>query len=130
MLADFGPGAKRALVIATGSEVPLALAARDALAAEGIAVRVVSMPSTERLRPPGRRLARERAAARHARASPSRRASPAAGTSTSARRTIRTRAVVGIDTFGESAPAGALFKHFGFTAEHVAAAVRRVVGAT
>ena len=33
-------------------------------------------------------------------------------------------AVVGLDRFGESAPAGVLFKHFGFTAEHVAAAVR------
>ena len=37
-------------------------------------------------------------------------------------------AVVGIDTFGESAPGGVLFKHFGFTVEHVAAAVRRVIG--
>jgi transketolase len=38
-------------------------------------------------------------------------------------------AVVGIDRFGESAPAGALFKHFGITAEHLAAAVRGVAGA-
>jgi transketolase len=37
-------------------------------------------------------------------------------------------AVVGIDTFGESAPAGVLFKHFGFTAENVAAAAKRVLG--
>jgi transketolase len=37
-------------------------------------------------------------------------------------------AVVGIDRFGESAPAGVLFRHFGFTSEHVADAVRRVVG--
>ena len=36
-------------------------------------------------------------------------------------------AVVGIDTFGESAPAGVLFKHFGFTPENVAAAVKRVL---
>jgi len=35
--------------------------------------------------------------------------------------------VVGIDTFGESAPAGALFKYFGFTIDNVAAAIRRVV---
>jgi transketolase len=35
--------------------------------------------------------------------------------------------VVGIDTFGESAPAGALFKYFGFTVEHVVAAVKRVL---
>jgi transketolase len=39
-------------------------------------------------------------------------------------------AVVGIDTYGESAPAGVLFKHFALTAEHVAAAVRRVVAAS
>jgi transketolase len=37
-------------------------------------------------------------------------------------------AVVGIDRFGESAPAGVLFKHFGFTVDHVVAAVRRVLG--
>ena len=36
-------------------------------------------------------------------------------------------AVVGLDTFGESAPAGVLFKHFGFTVENVAAAVKRVL---
>ena len=36
-------------------------------------------------------------------------------------------AVIGLDTFGESAPAGALFKHFGITAEAVADAVRRVL---
>jgi transketolase len=38
-------------------------------------------------------------------------------------------AVVGIDRFGESAPAGELFKHFGFTAGHVAAAARGVLQA-
>ena len=48
VLADFDGGTPRAVVIATGSEVPLALGARDALAADGIAVRVVSMPCTER----------------------------------------------------------------------------------
>jgi transketolase len=37
-------------------------------------------------------------------------------------------AVVGIDSFGESAPAGPLFKHFGFTVDHVVAAVRSVLG--
>src|SRR5690606_15783399 len=47
VLADFGAGERRALVIATGSEVPLALAARAALAKDGIAVRVVSMPCTQ-----------------------------------------------------------------------------------
>jgi transketolase len=37
-------------------------------------------------------------------------------------------AVVGIDRFGESAPAGELFKHFGFTVANVAAAARSVLG--
>jgi transketolase len=37
-------------------------------------------------------------------------------------------AVVGIDTFGESAPANVLFKHFGFTAQNVADTVRCVLG--
>ncbi len=36
-------------------------------------------------------------------------------------------AVVGLDTFGESAPAGVLFKHFELTVEHVAAAVERIL---
>jgi len=36
--------------------------------------------------------------------------------------------VVGIDTYGESAPAGVLFKHFGFTTERVVEAVRKLVG--
>jgi len=36
-------------------------------------------------------------------------------------------AVVGIDTYGESAPAGVLFKHFGFTTENVVATVRKVL---
>ena len=53
-------------IIATGSEVALALGAREALAERGVAVRVVSMPCTQRLRPPGRRLSRGRAAARRA----------------------------------------------------------------
>jgi transketolase len=36
--------------------------------------------------------------------------------------------VVGLDRFGESAPAGVLFKHFGFTAENLALTVRKVLG--
>jgi len=126
VLADFGPGAKRALVIATGSEVPLALAARDALAAEGIAVRVVSMPSTSVF---DRQDAAWRASVLP-RGMP--RVAVEAGVTDGWRKYVGAAddphaAVVGVDTFGESAPAGALFKHFGITAEAVAAAVRRVV---
>ncbi|HEX6944940.1 MAG TPA: transketolase, partial [Casimicrobiaceae bacterium] len=128
VLADFGAGAKRAVVIATGSEVPLALAAREALAAEGVAVRVVSMPSTQRF---DRQDAGYRAAVLP-RGVP--RVAVEAGVTDGWRKYVGaaddpTAAVVGLDRFGESAPAGALFKHFGITADHVAAAVRRVTAA-
>jgi len=115
-------GPARAAIIATGSEVALALAAQRSLAAEGIAVSVVSMPSStvfdrqdagyrgEVLPPNLPRVAVE------------------AGVTEGWRKYVGLDgAVVGIDRFGESAPAGELFKHFGFTAEHVAAAVKGVL---
>ena len=127
-LADFGAGDRRAIVIATGSEVPLALAARSALASEGIAVRVVSMPCTQAFD-------RQDAAWRTAvlpRGVP--RVAVEAGVTGLWRKYVGAAddpscAVVGIDTFGESAPAGVLFEHFGITAARVADAVRRVVDA-
>ena len=128
VLADFGTGTKRALVIATGSEVPLALAAREALAQEGIAVRVVSMPCTQAF---DRQAAAYRASVLIAGVP---RVAVEAGVTDGWRKYVGAAddpraAVVGIDTFGESAPAAALFKHFGFTAERVADAVRKVVAA-
>jgi len=128
VLADWEGGRTRAVVIATGSEVALAMGARAALAAEGIAVRVVSTPCTsvydaqdrewrESVLPPGvPRVAVE------------------AGSTDGWRKYVGAAddprgAVVGLDTFGESAPAGVLFKHFGITVDGVAAAVRRVVAA-
>ncbi|HEX4882817.1 MAG TPA: transketolase [Casimicrobiaceae bacterium] len=128
VLADFPEGAKRVVLIATGSEVPLALAARDALAAEGIAARVVSMPCTERFD-------REAPAYRAAVLPPGvPRVAVEAGVTDYWRKYVGAAddprgAVVGLDRFGESAPAGALFKHFGITAEHVAAAARAVASA-
>ena len=75
------------------------------------------------VRRPGRRLPRERAAqGREARGGRGRR-DRRAGTSTSA----WTARVVGLDRFGESAPAGALFKQFGFTGENVAKAVEEIL---
>jgi transketolase len=125
VLRDFAgtSGARRAIVIATGSEVPLALAARDTLAAEGIDVRVVSMPATSLF---DRQDAAYRAGVLP-RGIP--RTAVEAGVSAGWRKYLGAEddpraAVVGIDSFGESAPAGVLFKHFGFTAGHVAAAVR------
>ena len=112
----------RAAIIATGSEVAIAIEAQKLLAAEGIAVRVVSMPSTDvfdkqdthwraQVLPKGMpRVAVE------------------AGVTAFWHKYVGLDgAVVGIDTYGESAPAGALFKHFGLTAEKVAQAVKQIL---
>jgi len=115
-------GLSRAVIIATGSEVPLALGAQKLLAAEGIAVRVVSMPSTsvfDRQDPSYRDAVLPRGMPRVA---------VEAGVTSFWRKYVGLEgAVVGIDRFGESAPAGELFKHFGFTAEKVAQAVKSVI---
>ena len=111
----------QAVIIATGSEVQLALHAQQELAQLRIAVRVVSMPSTTvfdrqpvayqtSVLPKGLpRIAVEMGA-------------------TDGWWKYGCAAVVGIDTYGESAPAPALFKHFGFTPENVVATVRKVLG--
>ena len=127
VLADWAdtPAAKRVVIIGTGSEVALAMGARDVLAAEGIAVRVVSMPSTSVF---------DRQDARYRQAVLPRgvpRIAVEAGVSDYWRKYVGLDGtIVGIDTFGESAPAGALFKHFGFTVDNVVAAVRRVIQQT
>jgi transketolase len=116
----------RAVIIATGSEVPLALGARAKLAEEGVAVRVVSMPCTNVFD-------RQEAAYREyvlPRGVP--RVAVEAGVTDYWRKYVGAAdsghgAVVGIDRFGESAPGPELFKHFGFTVESVVAAVRRVL---
>jgi len=107
----------QAVLIATGSEVQLALKAQRLLAAKKIAVRVVSMPSTttfdredvkykKAVLPTGiPRIAVEMGV-------------------TDGWWKYGCAAVVGIDTFGESAPAPVLFQHFGFTEENVAATVQ------
>ncbi|MCM5679278.1 transketolase [Schlegelella sp. S2-27] len=110
----------QAVIIATGSEVQLALHAQAQLAVEGIAVRVVSMPSTTVF---------DRQGADYKRSvlpDGVPRVVVEAGV-TGFWWKYRVEAVVGIDTYGESAPAGVLFKHFGFTAENVADTVRVVL---
>jgi transketolase len=130
VLADFAAADhRRAVVIATGSEVTLAIGARDALAHERIDVRVVSMPSTTVF---DRQDADYRASVLP-RGVP--RVAVEAGVTDGWRKYVGTAddphaAVVGIDRYGESAPAGDLFKFFGFTVERVAAAVRSVVAET
>jgi transketolase len=112
---------KRVLLIATGSEVLLVLAAAQRLRTDGVLARVVSMPSTtvfdrqsrawrDRVLPPDvPRVAVE------------------AGVSAFWRQYVGLEgAVVGIDSFGESAPAEALFEHFGLTVDAVVEEARRV----
>jgi transketolase len=120
VLAD-AAGAK-AVIIATGSEVAVAVAAKGKLAAEGVAVRVVSMPGTtvfDRQPEAYRNEVLPKGLPRVA---------VEAGVTDFWRKYVGLDgAVVGIDTYGESAPAGELFRHFGFTAENVATAVKRVL---
>ena len=115
------PDAK-AIIIATGSEVELAIKAADALAQQGIAVRVVSMPCTDVF---DRQDASYKASVL-TKGIP--RVAVEAGVSDFWYKYVGLEgAVIGIDTFGESAPAGVLFKHFGFTPEKVADAVKMVL---
>ncbi len=123
VLADAEGGKPRAVLIATGSEVPLAMAARDELKKEGVDVRVVSMPCTS--------LFDAQDAAYRAAVLPPGipRVAIEAGVTDGWRKYTgavdsRAGAVVGIDRFGESAPAGALFKFFGFTVENVVSVVK------
>lgn len=109
-------------LIATGSEVELAVAAASALKAEGIAARVVSMPSTDVF---DRQDAAYKASVL-TKGLP--RVAIEAGVTDFWYKYVGLEgAVVGIDTFGESAPAGVLFKHFGFTVENVVAKVKLVI---
>jgi transketolase len=112
----------RAVIIATGSEVPLALGAQKQLAEAGIAVRVVSMPSASAFD-------RQSADYRNSVLPPRLpKVAVEAGVSDYWRKYIGLDgAVVGIDRYGESAPAADVFKHFGFTPERVAEAVRSVL---
>ncbi|MFC3874201.1 transketolase [Neisseria musculi] len=115
-------GAARAVVIATGSEVGLALEAQTLLAGQGVLVNVVSMPSTnvferqdEAYRSSVLPLGLPRIAVE------------AGATGGWYRYVGLDGAVVGLDRFGESAPAEQLFQQFGFTAENVADTVKAVL---
>jgi len=117
-------GSAQAIIIATGSEVALALQAQKQLAAQGIQVRVVSMPSTNVFD-------RQPAAYREAvLPKGTRRVAIEAGISDFWRKYVGLEgAVLGIDQFGESAPASELFKYFGFTAENLAQLVKGIAHA-
>jgi transketolase len=114
--------APKAVLIATGSEVELAMQAAAELGNAGIAVRVVSMPAAD--------VFDRQDAAYKASVLPKgipRTAVEAGVTDFWYKYVGLEGAVVGIDTFGESAPAPVLFKHFGFTVENVVAAVKRTL---
>ena len=110
----------QAVIIATGSEVHLAMKAQELLAQRGIGVRVVSMPSTTVF---------DRQSASYKLS-----VLPAELPHIAVEMGVSDywwkygcAAVVGIDTFGESAPAPVLFKHFGFTPENIADTVQAVL---
>ena len=115
-------GTPDAIIIATGSEVALAMGAAEKLS--GKKIRVVSMPSTNLFDAQDAKYKESVLPA----AVKARVAVEAAVTEGWYKYVGLNGAVVGIDRFGESAPAAQLFKEFGFTVENVEAAVKRVMG--
>jgi transketolase len=111
------------IIIATGSEVGLAMEAQKLLAAKGKHVRVVSMPSTNAFD--------AQDAAYKEKVLPSAvsaRVAVEAGVTDGWYKYVGINGrIIGINTFGESAPAGALFKYFGFTAENVVKAAEEIL---
>jgi len=115
--------APQAIIIATGSEVGLAMKAATQLQNDGVAVRVVSMPCTDVFEA-------QDAAYRE-------QVLPAAVTARVAVEALHADywykyvglngRIIGMTTFGESAPGGELMEHFGFTVENVMSAVRELV---
>ena len=122
VLADAAGGTPQAVILATGSEVALAMAAQKTLAEQGVAVRVVSMPSTN--------IFDRQDAAYKASVLPAGlpRVAVEAGCTDGWYKYVGLEGrVIGIDRFGESAPAGELFKYFGITADAVVQAVKAVL---
>ena len=117
-------GVPEAIIIATGSEVSLAVEAAQTLAGKGKRVRVVSMPSTEVFDAQDDAY-RESVLPRQV----TKRVSVEAGTTPIWARYVGFGgACIGIDRFGESAPGGEVFKYFGFTAKHITETVEGLLG--
>ena len=115
-----GKNAVDCVLIATGSEVPLAVKAREALEEKGIGTRVVSMPCTELF---------DKLTCEEKRAILTDAPKVAVEASVTGLwyKYVKDGAVVGIDTFGESAPAGVLWEKFGFTVDHVVQAALKLI---
>ena len=123
VLRESSGGSPQLILIATGSELSLCAAAVDALEADGIPTRVVSLPCWERFDA-------QDAAYRESvlPGAVRKRLAVEAGVSFGWERYAGDEgAVLGLDRFGASAPAGALQKAFGFTVDNVAATGRRIV---
>jgi transketolase len=120
VLRDPVKGAPVAVILATGSEVQLALAAADLLANDGIGVRVVSVPCTNVFD------RQDVTYKRQVLPDNLPRVAVEAGV-TDGWWKYGCAAVLGVDSFGESAPAPAVFKHFGLTADNLANVVRDVL---
>ncbi len=116
-------GKAQVALLATGSEVSIAMDAAKALEAEGIAARVVSMPCLEVFEQ------QDAAYRKSVLGEGLPRVAVEAGVSNPWYRYVGENGrIVGIDRFGESAPAGELFKYFGLTADRVAAEARALLG--
>ncbi len=123
VLREAAGGRPDLILIGTGSELQLCMAAAAMIEADGIPTRVVSLPCWERF-------GAQDAAYRDAVLPPSvrKRVTVEAGVSLGWERWAGDEgAIIGIDHFGASAPAGTIFAEFGFTAERVADVGRRVV---
>jgi transketolase len=124
VLADAPGGPPELVLIATGSEVQLIVAAQAALAKEGVRARAVSMPSWELFEAEPTEY-RESVLPRAV----SRRLAVEAGATFGWERWVGSAgAVVGIDRFGASAPGETVLKELGFTVEHVLARARALLG--
>jgi transketolase len=124
VLADASGGKPAAILMATGSELDIAVKAWEKLVADGVQVRLVSMPCTEWFD-------EQDEAYRHSVLPPAitARVAVEAGVRMSWEKYIGPSGrFVGMSTFGASAPYGALYKHFGITAENVAAQVKAAMG--
>jgi len=122
ILSEAGNGKPQAIIIATGSEVALAMDAQKALAQDGIHVRVVSMPCTNLFD------RQDQSYKDSVLTKGVKRVAVEAGVTGFWHKYVGLEgAVVGMDCFGESAPAGELFKHFGFTTENVVKTVKGIL---
>ena len=122
ILSEASDGKPQAIIIATGSEIGLAMSAQQALAESGISVRVVSMPCTSLFD------RQDQAYKDNVLLNGVKRVAVEAGTADFWYKYVGLEgAVVGMTTFGESAPAGDLFNHFGFTVDNVVKTVKNVI---